>query len=200
MKSTEIEVRGPLTPEGAEALMDLLKKKNAKIVVYDEVALFFNTDAILSFGSYAAGAARLQANQKKYAEGRVEQVAKMKIGNPSGTSREEHEFSFNGHGLKTFLDIVHRLGITEASFRGCTRHDYVLDNLTFSLKFGHPIGDHYEAEISGGSKEELLGFLTPLGLTVWGEDEFRTIILDARTNQDNGYISLEEGIVKYSIL
>lgn len=197
MGATEIELRGPLDREAGERIAQFLRENAANGEVYREVAIFFNTDNLESFGSYASGAARIQANQKKYPDGRVHQVAKMKVGKPSGTEREEHEMHFHGGGLRSFMEVLKRLGVTEGSFRACERHDYDLGKITLTLKLGHVVGDHYEAEISGGSADELVSFLTNIGLTVYGEDEFKNIVLESRSKAP--YIPIEEGVREFAI-
>ncbi|MDP3988839.1 MAG: hypothetical protein Q8P93_01240 [bacterium] len=198
MKSTEIELRGPLSKEAAERLISFVKEKGVSGEQYTETAIFFNTDTHPAFGSYASGSARIQANQKLYSDGRICQVSKMKVGNPSGAEREEFEIPFASHGLKSFMAMLKRLGITEASFRSCQRHDYDLGNIVLTLKFSHPVGDHYEAEITEGTQEDLRTFLDELDLPIYEEDEFKEIVMASRNQAP--YISIDQGIDECNIV
>lgn len=192
MKNTEVELRGPIKAGERERIEKFLKEKGATEVSYYDLGIFFNADEIKTFGLFEAASARLQANHKKYPDGHIEQVVKLKVGTAIGTEREEHEMHFKGDGLKTFFEIVQRFGITKACFRRSDRHDWTLGHLTMTLKFGHPIGDHFEAEITNGSREELETFLTNLQLTPWTEEQFKAVVMDPKIG--NKYVPIQAGL------
>lgn len=198
MKNTEVELRGPLKAGDRERVETFLKNSGATEVVYTDLGIFFNANEIASFGKFEAASARLQANQKTYPDGRVEQVVKLKVGAANGTEREEHEMHFDGVGLKTFLEIVKRFGITEASFRPCERHDWTIAPITMTLKFNHAIGDHFEAELMNGDAESLRTFLEKVNLTVWTEEKFKEVIMASRTGKYS-YLPLEQGVTENNI-
>ena len=197
MSSNEIELRGPIDQEVAARLHGYLTENGANHEAYHEVALFFNADHLPSLGSFQGGVARLSANQKRYADGRVTQVAKMKIGSPTGTEREEYEIPFAGHGLRSFFEMLKKLGISEASFRASHRADYALGDLVFTTKIDHPIGHHYEIE-TGKGVELLHSFLDEHGLHCWSEEEFKEEIMS--TKHRAPYMPFEKGMKLFEIL
>lgn len=197
MKNTEVELRGPLKPGDKERVEEFLNTAGATKVAYHDLGIFFNADGIGSFGTFATGNARLQANQKTHLDGRVEQVVKMKLGKPTGIEREEYEMSFNGSGLRNFLELVKRFGITQATFRGCERHDYEFGDFMITLKFGHAIGDHFELETKKGTESDLRTFLGTLDLTPWTEEQFRDTVLASRNKHP--YRDFEGALDEFNI-
>lgn len=197
MKNTEVELRGPIKSGDRDRIEQFLKDSGGTEVNYYDLGIFFNANDIPAYGSFENTTARLQANQKTYPDGKVLQVVKLKLGAAIGTEREEHEMRFDGAGLKTFFAIVERFGIKEACFRGSDRHDWDLGPITMTLKFGHPIGDHFEAEMTNGTQEELGAFLGKLELTPWTEEEFKAVVMDPQIG--NRYIPISEGMAENDI-
>lgn len=198
MKNTEVELRGPLTADDVTRVEKYLAEHNATKNFYHDLGVFFNADAVAALGTFQTGGGRLQANQKTYPSGKVEQVVKLKLGSASGTEREEHEMRLPEGGLNTFLKIVERFGITQASFRGSERTDYTLGPITMTIKIGHAIGDHFEAEMVNGSKEELMNFLSELKLTPWTEEQFKQTVIESRSHHP--YIDIAKGLQENTIL
>jgi adenylate cyclase class IV len=68
-----------------------------------------------------------------------------------------------------------------------------------SLKYNHPIGDHFEAEMICHSEkdlpkatERLQNFLRKFGFSTWTPEDYKKIIKD--TAYKNPYIDFDEGI------
>ncbi len=198
MSSTEIELRGPLKAGDRERIETFLRSEGAQETTYRDLGIFFNANDFAAFGKFEAASARLQANQKTYDDGRVEQVAKLKVGTADGHARQEHEMHFKGAGLRTFFEIVKFFGIKEASFRPCERHDWTVGQIVLTLKFNHAIGDHYEAEMTNGSEATVREFLNKLGLTIWTGSEFKEVVMASRQGK-YAYRPIEEGIVENNI-
>lgn len=197
MKNTEVELRGPLKPGDKERVEEYLRNAGATPVSYHDLGIFFNADQVQSFGSFSSGSARLQVNQKTHPDGKIEQVAKMKLGNPTGTEREEYEISLKDNSLRNFLELLKRFGITQATFRGCERSDYTFHPFAISLKTNHAIGDHFEVEMMNGREEDVLEFLSKLELTAWTPEEFKEVVMESRHRDP--YKDFEEGLKHFNI-
>jgi adenylate cyclase class IV len=194
----EVELRGHINKTNIKEFQTFLKKRSTKIVVYDEVSIFFNTTNIPGLGSFYTGVGRIQANHRKYKNGEVSQTIKLKLSKPSAHGRNEYEIILKNKGLLGFFEIMKRVGVTQATFKKCKRFDYKLKNIEVALKFGHPLGDHFEIEKQCKLKkdikkttEELKTILDMYKLTTWTPEDYKQIM------RDNSYktpeINLDKG-------
>lgn len=200
----EVELRGGLVEPYASQFKSHLDKASDTQKSYRDIALFCDTDHLDNFGSFSNGVARIQANQKVYPDGTVEQKIKMKTGQPSGDGRQEYEIHIPEKGLRDFFEILKRFGVNGASFRACERYDYTIDDIAVSLKFGHVVGDHFEIETECSSdtevmaaKQKLLDFLDSFTLSIWESQEYKDLIVASRDKAP--YISFDEGVAQHDI-
>jgi adenylate cyclase class IV len=179
----EVELRGFINKKGIKKIKNFLERNAIEKEAYDEVSIFFNTSHILTLGSFYTGVGRIQANQRKYKNGKVNQKIKLKLNKPSGHGRNEYELILENDGLLGFLEIMKRVGVTQTTFKKCKRCDYKLKDIEVALKLGHPLGDHFEIEKHCKSEKdikkttrELKIFLNKYNLKAWTPEEYKKIM------------------------
>jgi len=201
----EVEIRGSLSNPASQGFKTYLDKSAQEKSHYREVAIFCNTDNLENFGSFQSGTARIQATQKLFEGGKVSQIIKLKLDAPTGHGRREYAFSLATPGLVGFFEMLKRFGVAEASFRVCERYDYLIDAIEVALKFSHPIGDHFEIEMTcedqgliAETKSKLLKFTEPFKLAIWEPEVYKEIVTTSLSKAP--YILFDEGVRKFGIL
>ncbi len=194
----EVELRGYLDKTKAKEFQKYLVANANSKEVYKEVAMFFDTANIPTLGNFYTGIGRIQANQKKSGYNRVTQKIKIKLNEPSSDGRVEYELILANNGLDGFFEMLKRFGVTKAVFKPCRRLDFKLKDMEVSLKYGHPLGDHFEAEIQCKTEKQVANattklkkFLAQFGLDVWSQNEYKKIITD--NAYKTPYIEFDEG-------
>lgn len=166
-KNVEVEIRGVLSREDYDTLLDKLGRISETRQEDDRETIFFMIPG------------KTLKVTKKLGKG-VAKIA-LKVGDfVEGKHQIEHEVEIKGDDYEEMISIFKELGFNDIQLTSQKRTNFSYKGCEVALKWSEDWGYHFEIDktISEGedkaeARKEALGLVEELGVKVFSDDEFR---------------------------